>query len=192
MPSGRLRARRPGGQPAAGRIDRGHHRADGMVGQAPDDRRQALSHRARARGGLAGVGLRREGVSRLHGGHRGDGAGPQPPQGGGDDARAGRHAAARLQLLPHPAADPSGQGPLRPLLCRSSLLLELGSRSQRDRDQAGAQVGQGARRERSRRHHQHARGIPRPYAGHGHGHRPGEVPPRLRAAARRLQVRALQ
>ena len=135
---------------------------------------------------------RRQGVSRLHRRHRGDRARALPSQGGRDDARAGGHAAPRVEPLLHPAADPARQAALRPLVRRPGLLLQLGRGGQRVRDQARAQVGQGARGQRSRRHHHDAGRLPRPDAGHRHRHRAGEVPPRLRAAPRWLQVRPVQ
>ena len=50
------------------------------------------------------------------------------PRGGGHHPRAGGHAAARLQPLPHPAADPPRQAALRALLRRPRLLLATRAR----------------------------------------------------------------
>ena len=74
------------------------------------------------------MGHRRQGVSRLHRRHRGDRARALPSRGGRDDARAGGHAAARVEPLLHPAADPARQAALRPLVRRPRLLLQLAAR----------------------------------------------------------------
>ena len=135
---------------------------------------------------------RRQGVPRLHRRDRGDRARPLAIRGRRRDPRAGGDAPARLEPLPHPAADPPGQAPGRALVRRPRLLLQLGRGGQRGGDQARAEVRQG-----DARHRPWSTSSPcaaRSTAGRSATcrRRPGEVPPRLRAARAGLQARAVQ
>ena len=130
------------------------------------------------------MGLRRPRVPRLHDRHRGDRrSGTAIRVVTGRHPRGGGHAAARLEPLPHGAADPPGQAAgasTRSPTASSSAT--RGRRPTRRRSSSRASTARsGSRRDRyeiiATHNSFHGRTL-----GHGDGDRPGEVPARLRAA----------
>ena len=144
-----------------------------------------------ARRRRARVGHRRARVPRLHVGHRCELARPLP------SARDRGHPEAATTLL-HVSNlyDSAPQIELAQLLCEHSFadrvfFCNSGAEANEAAIKLARKYARSASPPTASRSSPPAL-LPRPHPGHGHRHRPGEVPARLRAAAARLQARALQ